>query len=598
MTGGGRLQVSADRRIRNLPACVVALAMASLAQPAAAQVTAGALPNRQELRAGAPTSPAPPPPPRTRLRFEDRIERSPCPLDDPKFANLRVSVSKAEFTGLGPVSAEQLAGMWQPYAGSDQPVGVICRIRDAAATRLRELGYVASVEVPVQRIEGGVVRFAVLYARVTAVRVVGRPGRNAALLEGYLKGLADGEVFNRFRAERHVLLAQDIPGYDLHLALKPAGTGAGNMIAEVRVDSQAVQADLAITNLAAPVTGRFGGQARVAFNGLTGMGDQTTLSAYSTADFVEQQIYQVGHRMRLGHGGFELAGNFTYALTRPDIGVEVRASTRYYNLEARYPFVRRQALSLSGTLGLDVVDQDVRLVAVGPLSRDRLRIVYARLDLDAMDLDGKGPGGSVLWRLSGNAELRQGVSILGGSPNCRATPAACAVIVTPSISQGNPMATVFRAGAEFDVRPLKWLSLAFTPKVQLSSGPLLAFEQYQLGNYTLGRGFNPGTLAGDDGAGFGVELRGPVMRPSGRLKLTAQPYLFSDNGWARQRLAPNGQPQELHSLGGGARLNLADRGRLDMVLAVPVNRVAGEADVRGPLFLMTLTANLTPGSNR
>jgi hypothetical protein len=35
-----------------------------------------------------------------------------------------------------------------------------------------------------------------------------------------------------------------------------------------------------------------------------------------------------------------------------------------------------------------------------------------------------------------------------------------------------------------------------------------------------------------------------------------------------------------------------------MVLAVPVNRVAGEADVRGPLFLMTLTANLTPGSNR
>lgn len=572
--------------------------MASLAQPAAAQTTADVLPNRQELRAGAPTSPAPQAPPRTRLKFEDRIERSPCPLDDPKFANLRVTISEAQFTGLGPVPAAQLAPMWQPYTGSEQPVSVICKIRDAAATRLRELGYVASVEVPVQRIEGGVVRFAVLYARVTAVRVVGRPGRNAALLEGYLKGLANGEVFNRFKAERHVLLAQDIPGYDLHLALKPAGTGAGNMIAEVRVDSQPFQADLAVTNLAAPVTGRFGGQARVAFNGLTGLGDQTTLSAYTTADFFEQQIYQIGHRMRLGHGGFELAGNFTYALTRPDLGAAippVRSSTRYYNLEARYPFVRRQALSLAGTLGLDVVDQDVTFNG-GPLSRDRLRIAYARLDLDAMDLEGRGPGGSVLWRVSGNAELRQGMSILDASPNCRIV--SCAGIVPPSLNQGNPTATVFRAGATLDVRPLRWLSLGFTPKVQLASGPLLAFEQYQLGNYTLGRGFSPGTLAGDDGAGFGVELRGPIVQPSSRLKLTAQPYLFSDNGWAWQRLAPNGQPQELHSLGGGARLDLASRARLDMVLAVPVNRVAGEADVRGPLFLMTLTANLTPGSNR
>ena len=35
------------------------------------------------------------------------------------------------------------------------------------------------------------------------------------------------EIFDRRRAERYLLLARDLPGYNVQLVLKPAGTGPG-----------------------------------------------------------------------------------------------------------------------------------------------------------------------------------------------------------------------------------------------------------------------------------------------------------------------------------------------------------------------------------
>ena len=573
------------------------VAAAMIVQPTAAlaQAAGAGLPTREELRAGAPPAAPSSQRPRSRLKVEDRIEHSPCALDAPSYADIHVRLTGADFDNLGPVSPEMLRETWQPYVGKDSPVSVLCRIRDAAATKLRALGYIAAVEVPVQRIADGRVRFAVLYAKVTQVRVVGRPGRDAGLLEHVLARLVDGQVFNRFKAERTVLLAQEIPGYELHLVLKPAGTGAGNMIAEIKVDNTPVMADMVITNLAAPSTGRWGGQFRVAVNGLTGLADQTTLSAYSTSDFREQQIYQLGHQMLLGASGLELAGHVTLALTRPDLGAAVPpifARTVYANAELKYPFVKHQASTLSGTLGLDVVNQDVQF-AGAPLSRDRVRIAYARLDYDALDLAGRGPNGSVLWRVKANAELRHGLSIFGASPNCVTQTAICTApgFVPPGVSNGNPQATVFRAELTVDVRPLSWLSVSLAPRIQLSSDPVYAFEQFQLGNYSVGRGFDPGALTGDKGAAFTAELRGPLFRPSRKFAFTVQPYAFSDNGWVWKSLSPVPNPQELHSLGGGARVDFG-RARLDLSAGIPVSTLAGETARRSPLFLMTFSANI------
>ena len=156
---------------------------------------------------------------------------------------------------------------------------MLCEIRDAAATMLRDKGYLAAVQVPTQRIENGVVRMETLYARITTIRARGQTGGAEAKLAAYLNKLTEDEYFDRDRAERYLLLARDLPGYNVQLTLKPAGTGPGELVGEVSVLHRPYSLDVTVQNLAAQETGRWGGQVRGQLFGLTGLGDVTTLVA-------------------------------------------------------------------------------------------------------------------------------------------------------------------------------------------------------------------------------------------------------------------------------------------------------------------------------
>ena len=579
---------------------VLALGM-TLAAPGLAQVAAGTnsgLPTREAID----QSRREPAPLRPRLTVEGDIERSPCALADPAYAAIKVTLTAATFNNLGPVAAADLAPAYAGDIGVERPISVVCDIRDAAATILRAKGYLAAVQVPAQRIEGGRVGFEVLYARLTAVRVRGDAGRNENLVARYLDHLATGTQFNRFAAERWLLLARDIPGFAVRLALKPAGTGPGDMIGEVSVVRTPIEIDVNIQNYAPPETGRYGGQVRAQFYGLTGMADRTSISVFSTADFGEQQVLQIGHDFALGGSGLRVGGRFTYAWTHPGLGPgvpDVRARTLFANLEASYPLVRSQALSLAAAGGFDFVNQDVRFGGL-PLSQDRLRVVYAKLDADAVDMRGVGPGGTIGWRLDGTLELRQGVGIFGASPNCLANPGACvaAGLVPPGLIDGDPKATVLRFNGAAEVRIARAITIAVLPRAQVSSAPVFSFEQFSGGNYTIGRGYDPGTLTGDSGIGVAAELRYDRFSVLPEQEIGAQPFVFVDTAWVWNRGTPPGlDPQRLTSLGAGARIGWADKARIDVTLAVPVQS-AGRVQSGDVRFLVSLTTRLVPWRTR
>jgi hemolysin activation/secretion protein len=554
-------------------------------------------PTREEIERFDRPAPAP-----SRLTIEGGVERSPCALADPAYAGIEVTLTSVEFNHLEPVAAAEVLPVYAQYLGAKRAIGVVCDIRDAVATVLRRKGYLAAVQVPTQRIENGHVRFEVLYAKLTTVRVRGDAGRSAALVARYLSHLTDGQVFNRFAAERYLLLARDIPGFDVRLALKPAGTAPGDMVGEVTVRRTPVEVDANVQNYAPNETGSFGGQLRAQFFGLTGLGDRTMVSAYTTADVREQQVVQIGHDMLVGGQGLRIGGRFTYAWTRPSLGAatpDVFARTLFANAEASYPLVRTQAASINAAIGFDFVNQSVRF-GTAPLSLDRLRVGYVRVDGVAIDMRGVGPGGTTGWHLSGALELRRGLSIFGASPNCLAAPAACAgaAFVPPSLVDGNPAATVFRISGSAELRVGKTLSVAIQSRAQLASDALFAFEQFSAGNYTVGRGYPPGTLTGDDGIGFSIEARLDPFRLGSSSRVSTQPYGFVDNAWVWNRYGPAGSnPQKLSSVGAGVRVALADRARLDLTLAVPT-RTSGAVRAGDVRFLMSLTMRLVPWSTR
>jgi hemolysin activation/secretion protein len=577
---------------------VLASAMAAAA-PALAQVGVTGAPTREEIDPSRRLQQSQP----GRLIVEGDIERSPCALADPAYANISLTLSQAQFNNLGPVPVAELDRHWKPLVGKPLPVSVLCEIRDAVATDLRRRGYVAAVQVPAQRIEGGVVRFEVLYARLTAVRVRGDAGRSEAQIARYLNKLVTGEVFNRVAAERYLLLARDLPGMDVRLQLKPAGGAPGEMVGEVSVRRRAVEADLVVTNLAPSQTGPFGGQMRLQVNGLTGLGDHSFVSYYATPDFGEQHVLQAGHDFAIGGEGLRLGGRVTQAWTRPDLGPTVppvEARVFFANLELSYPLRRSQAASVMARGGLDLVNQRVSFNAA-PLSRDQLRVAYLRLDGEWQDLRGRGPGGTSAWRLGANLELRQGIDMLGATLDCTRDLRACgrAGVVPPSLVTGSPTATVVRFTGQAELRMGKTLTAVLQPRAQLASGGVYGFERFALGNYTVGRGYEPGVLTGDDGAAVSLELRRDAITLSEDRKLAVQPYVFADAGWAWSRgvgpALPN--PVSLVSVGGGGRFILSDRARLDLGGAVAL-KDAGPVQAGDVRLLLTLTTRLLPWRTR
>ncbi|MGZ8337273.1 MAG: POTRA domain-containing protein, partial [Allosphingosinicella sp.] len=173
---------------------------------------------------------------RPRLTVEGDVERSPCSLAGPEYENLRFTLNDVVFDDLRGLPPEALRPAYAPFVGRELPVSAICEIRDRAGTILRDAGYIAAIEVPEQRVEGGTLRLRVLMARLVGLRVRGDAGRAEQLIAGYLERLTEQEVFNAYEAERYLLLAGDLPGYSVRLTLRSAERGRGEVIGEIFVD--------------------------------------------------------------------------------------------------------------------------------------------------------------------------------------------------------------------------------------------------------------------------------------------------------------------------------------------------------------------------
>lgn len=599
MSGKGQLgQSSVADPARRLVKRVFAgsgLILAALPLAAQAQVATPQIPTREEIQRTAP--PATPPANEQILTADDGIERAPCPLANPEFANVRVTISRVEFSAIDGIDPALLTPAWSDRVGQDLPISVVCDIRDRAATMLRAKGYLAAVRVPPQTIDDGIVRLDILAARMSRIEVRGDAGRSEGLLQRYLSHLDDQPVFNIVDAERYLLLARDIPGLSARLTLRPGGA-PGEVVGEVTVDRTPVIFDANIQNFGSKDVGRWGGIARARVAGITGMGDLTTVSFYSTPDFDEQNVAQIAHEFRVGDEGLKLGGSFTYAWTRPSVAaLPIKSETQIISLFAAYPLVLTQARRLTIGGGLDLIDQDIALGGV-PLNRDRLRVFNLRADASILDpgsiagRSGYSPA-EPRWYLGASIEARQGVSFLGASDDCGPTGAACFLpgAIPLTRVEGKPDATIVRFNGLAEWRPVKNFTLSAAPRAQWASDPLLAYEEFSGGNFTVGRGFDPGTVIGDSGVAVAVEARYGSLTPANTTSAAFQPFVFFDAAWVWNKdLAFAGlNPQKLYSAGGGVRLAYGDVGRLDLTVAVPLNRAGFLTQKPDPRFLLSFT---------
>ncbi len=531
-----------------------------------------------------------------RVSDETKIERAPCALDSENFKDITVSLSNVDFGDLRGINAEILRPSFARYIGQTIPIATVCIIRDEAATILRGKGYLAAVQIPPQRIDSGSVKFDVLLAKLVNFQVRGNIGKTGGLISGYLDSIKNQPIFNVIDAERYLLLARDIPGYDVRLTLRPAGTNPGEVIGDVQVSYTPVEVDVNVQNYGSKAVGRFGGISQVRLNGLLGLGDQTTLGFFSTADFKEQLVGQLGEEIRVGPQGLTLGGGLTYAVTKPTIGAGSRLTSKTLigSLSARYPVLRSQANNVNFSGGLDIIDQRAR-VAGSLITNDKLRVIYGKFDADAIDsnsLTGSSGYSSAepRWRVAGSFELRHGIGALGSSLSCGT------LVRCPSRAEGDATAFVVRASGYGEIRPVKNLAFSLAPRVQYAKKALLSFEEFSTGNYTVGRGYDPGILSGDRGIAAAGEIKVGSLIAKTTKSVAVQGYVFGDAAvvWNRDSDLRALNPQKLYSAGGGVRLGYGQRINLDLGAAVPLKR-AGLQTKRGDVrILANLTIRLIP----
>jgi len=600
---GMRATMISFRKRQAVGTALLATGLCALSPGAFAQAApaAASAPTREELEMRtAPEQPAA----RSRLTVEGGFERGTCPLADPAMANVRVTFSRVSFSGLPGLSESELDETWSSIANADQPIASLCDVRDRAAQMLRDRGFLAAIQIPPQRIEkGGVVRMEVLAARLVDVEVRGHPGHAEGQIAAHLRQLTKRRWFNIHEAERQLLLLRDLPGFDVRLTLRPGHGAPGDVIGQVTVRRRPVEILVGGQNLGSTATGREGVVGQITLNDLTGLGDRTVFSVYTTLQTREQNVFSLRHDFALGADGLRLGGRIVYGRARPDVaGGRFTSKTWLGSVDLTYPFVRRQATNLMGAAGVDVIDQLIDFGGVR-INADHLRVAWGRLDFDTVDRTSvEARSGYTLaeprLRLSGEVEVRKGLGGLGASPRCVPLSACLPPNVPITNLAANPQAALVRAEATLELRPMPDLALAISPRGQYTSSALLSYEQFTLGNYTIGRGYDPGVVQGDSGFGASIELRWGKLMPRGPEGLAVQPYGFIDAGWVWTNDNGVTPARRLVSAGAGARIRWGDHGDLNLAVAVPLEHVPGRSTLPPARVLLTFSTRFVPWTSQ
>ncbi|MBO9709083.1 MAG: ShlB/FhaC/HecB family hemolysin secretion/activation protein [Caulobacter sp.] len=575
MGRGARNLFSINRAVvgATIGACLVAAAFC--AAPAQAQI---ALPSRQELD---PARAAPiPAAPRGDL-FKG-VEAGPCGFRD---SAIKVTLSAVEFRGAASgdlaLSDQALASTYAEFIGREMPLSVVCDIRDRAALLYLRRGVLASVVIPEQKITGGKLVLTVVEARIEAVNYHGDAGpaqKQVARFLDHLRGMAP---FDLDAAQRYLLLVSDVPGVRIQSMLKPSSSGPGALDLEIAIDRDAADGSVVAQNYGSKTVGRDLTLARLDLNGFTSLGERTSILGYGTLSSDEQRVVQVAERFYMGGDGLTADISGAWGWTRPGDVVKplaLEGESFAGSLRLTYPLARHRRHNLNIGFGLDWIDQKVEFGdGVAVLTDDHLRVFFLRLD-------GHYAPASLASRsvaMTGVVEVRQGIHNLGASRYGD---------LAASRFLGVPDATVVRAEGEIGGRIAGPVIGKLKAAWQHTDDPLLSYEEYGVGNLTIGRGYDPSVASGDRAIAGTFELS-TVPLPLAGGRAAWRPYAFYDVA-ELTNLGPGAGKLDLTSAGVGVRAQITPRVALDLTWAKPFDSPFGVGDRPPSRVLISLSAAL------
>ena len=545
------------------------------AAPAFAQV---ALPSRQELDPAnaAPIAAAP------RGDLFKGVEAGPCAFRD---SPIKVTLKSVDFqggtSGALAVPSQALASTYAEFLGREAPLSAVCDIRDRVAALYLRRGVLANVVIPEQRIADGRLTLTVVEARIGSVNYHGDAGPAQKQVVRFLNQLRGMAPFDLDVAQRYLLLASDVPGVRIQSALKPSATGDGALDLEIAIARDAVDGSVVAQNYGSKTVGRDLTLARLDLNGFTPLGERTSILGYGTLSSDEQRVIQVAERFYIGADGLTADLSGAWGWTKPgDVlkPLDLEGGSFAGSVRLTYPLTRHRNRNLNIGVGLDWIDQKVEFGGgLATLTEDHLRVFFLRLD------GHYAPAslGAHSVAMTGVFEVRQGSNGLGASRYGD---------LSASRFLGKPKATVLRTEGEIGGRLAGPVIGKLNVVWQHTDDPLLSYEEYGIGNLTIGRGYDPSSASGDRALAASLEFS-TVPLPFNGGRAAWRPYAFYDLA-ELTNLGVGAGKLDLTSAGVGVRAQLTSRVALDLTWAKPFDSPFGVGDAPSSRVLVSLSAAL------
>jgi hemolysin activation/secretion protein len=499
----------------------LALAAATVAAPAAAQV--GGLPGRRfeplpvpGPEAAAPEAPAP------ALGAPAPAGAAPAPADEgPRFV---VRGVRFEIEGPPAIPEDELAAAVSPLIGRAASFADLEAVRRALSELYVEQGYVSSgALLPDQEIRDGIVTFRLVHGRLAEIRVTGEgigPGGLGALDPAYVARRVDPGEARAFDVddvqERLRLLLDDRNVARVRGAVRP-GDRLGDAVLELDVTARRpFDFGLTLDNASAPSVGEETATVFGAVRNLVGGGDQIS---------VEASVSQGSGDLTL-EADAPLLGGALIPFLRAEIATArvVEAPLDALDVESDYgrvagglraPLWRDARRSLDMEIGLELARSETRLLgepfSFSPGVEDgKTNLTVLSLVHEGVD---RGPAATFALR----SEVNVGLDLFDATTNDDGDP------------DGRFVSWIGQAQAVGRLAP--WLTVIARAQTQLASDRLLPLEEVSIGGVDTVRGYREGEAVADQAALGSIEGRAALFR-------LAPPELTPPDHGAEVILAP------------------------------------------------------------
>jgi hemolysin activation/secretion protein len=477
-----------------------------------------------------------------------------------------IQVDRIDVEGSTVFTAADFAPITKPYLGRKLTFTELLQIRTDITKLYVNRGYITSgAIIPPQTISGGVVKVQVIEGSLEAINVTG----NKRLRSGYIsKRIARGaakplNVNNLLESLQMLKLDPLVTNISADLQ---AGAKPNSQILQVDVkEAKSFYIAPSLDNARSPSVGSFRRQIQVSEANLLGLGDGLSLG-YSNTDGSNgiDLSYSLPINAKNGTLRFAYGTTKSEVLEEPFDALEIKATSRYYDLTYRQPIVLKPRTEFAVGFGLShqTSQTELGLDDIGPFALSLGADENGSTRVSALRFFQEWTNRSEKQVLAARSQFSIGTSgLFGASQNEEGVPDSNFIS--------------WRGQAQW-VRLLAPDSLLLVRgDMQVADRALLSLEQIGLGGSSTVRGYRQDANLTDNGALLSAELRLPIFRAKkigGVLQLT--PFFDLGTGWNRDRDNPD--PRTLASVGAGLLWRQGDSFTARFDWGIPLVSTSGE----------------------